>query len=272
MSNILYLSDIHLEASNISFIGDIGEDFIVIAGDLSSDLYLLEDFFLNKISKTTPIIYVLGNHEYEGRRWNDTEKLICDIVKKFKNVHLLNNNSIEIGKIKFIGSTLWTNFEETGTDTEENKKWAKNNIADLNNIFTLKSDNKYSSITADEIISKHNDAVKYLTYELKQPSDCDTKIVISHFAPSKKSKAKEYAHINSSYWSSNIENLVGLADIWIHGHTHSTFNYFISETNVLCNPRGWTRLFDMASNTTFDKNKILSIKPIKQPTPKKGFL
>ncbi|MFZ1641033.1 MAG: hypothetical protein WAV07_06250 [Candidatus Contendobacter sp.] len=38
---------------------------------------------------------------------------------------------------------------------------------------------------------------------------------------------------------SNLEDLLGPARLWIHGHTHDTFDYLVADTQVLCNPRGY---------------------------------
>lgn len=48
MKNIGLLSDLHLEGSNIDVLVNPGWDYLVIAGDLSADLSLLDRFFLIK--------------------------------------------------------------------------------------------------------------------------------------------------------------------------------------------------------------------------------
>lgn len=52
---------------------------------------------------------------------------------------------------------------------------------------------------------------------------------------------------------SNAENLIDgeRARLWIHGHTHDSFDYVVNGCRVVCNPRGYAkdgvnenRLFD----------------------------
>jgi predicted phosphodiesterase len=31
------------------------------------------------------------------------------------------------------------------------------------------------------------------------------------------------------------------ASVWIHGHTHESFDYVVNGTRVVCNPRGYLR-------------------------------
>jgi hypothetical protein len=37
--------------------------------------------------------------------------------------------------------------------------------------------------------------------------------------------------------------------LWIHGHTHESFDYVVSGTRVVCNPRGYA---PMELNAAFD--------------------
>jgi hypothetical protein len=32
---------------------------------------------------------------------------------------------------------------------------------------------------------------------------------------------------------------MGRAALWVHGHTHSSFDYLLNGTRVVCNPRGY---------------------------------
>jgi hypothetical protein len=41
---------------------------------------------------------------------------------------------------------------------------------------------------------------------------------------------------------------------WIHGHTHTHFDYKIGECRVICNPRGYPN-----ENTGFDPNFEMEI-------------
>jgi hypothetical protein len=42
---------------------------------------------------------------------------------------------------------------------------------------------------------------------------------------------------------SELESLMGAerVQLWIHGHTHSSFDYVVAGTRVVCNPRGYAR-------------------------------
>ena len=40
--------------------------------------------------------------------------------------------------------------------------------------------------------------------------------------------------------------------LWVHGHTHTSFNYTIGPTRVVCNPLGYQTAGEL--NVNFDEN------------------
>ena len=43
--------------------------------------------------------------------------------------------------------------------------------------------------------------------------------------------------------------------LWLHGHTHESFDYNIKNTRVVCNPRGYINSPDL--NKSFNKDLII---------------
>ena len=46
--------------------------------------------------------------------------------------------------------------------------------------------------------------------------------------------------------------------LWIHGHTHDSFDYFINGTRVVCNPRGYA-VDGITENAAFDVDLTVDI-------------
>lgn len=94
---------------------------------------------------------------------------------------------------------------------------------------------------------------RWLARALARPFDGPT-VVITHHAPSRRSIHPRYdgALLNASFVS-NAEHLfdAGPVDLWVHGHTHDSFDYTLGETRVICNPRGYTR-DGVCENAGFD--------------------
>lgn len=51
----------------------------------------------------------------------------------------------------------------------------------------------------------------------------------------------------------------GQADLWVHGHVHESFDYWIGRCRVVCNPRGYPGRAGQAENARFDPNYVVEI-------------
>lgn len=225
-------------------------DVLAILGDVAVDFNLLEEFFYYKVPQDIPVLFVPGNHEFEGKEYHQTLQQLQDIFQHFPNVTLLHNKAITIQNVKFIGSTLWTNFDLHNTQ-QESMAWADLTLGDFKRVRfgdTL--------LNAKQTTKLFDEAYRYLQFEIKQPHN-GPRIVLSHFAPHAKSVHPKYQNTDSSYFASDLSEFAGLVDIWIHGHTHTSFNYTDQDTLYLCNPRGNAPAFNLAGNTEFDPNTCL---------------
>ncbi len=104
------LSDIHLETGPYQLPHDLQCDVIVAAGDIGTGLQGVE--WLKTLGK--PVVYVLGNHDYWSAYENQIDMFdLIDQVRQAaanSNVHFLENESVIIGGVRFLGATLWTDF------------------------------------------------------------------------------------------------------------------------------------------------------------------
>jgi hypothetical protein len=46
--------------------------------------------------------------------------------------------------------------------------------------------------------------------------------------------------------------------LWIHGHTHDSFDYLLNGTRIVCNPRGYARS-GVNENPLFDPDLIIPV-------------
>jgi Icc-related predicted phosphoesterase len=53
-------------------------------------------------------------------------------------------------------------------------------------------------------------------------------------------KHKNNMNINGSY-ASDLSDLIldTKPSLWFHGHMHTSFDYMVGDTRILCNPRGY---------------------------------
>jgi hypothetical protein len=86
-------------------------------------------------------------------------------------------------------------------------------------------------------------------------------VVISHFAPTRLSISPAFADspINSSFVS-DLEARIRewQPALWLHGHTHGSFDYRIGKTRVICNARGYAK-GGVNENAQFDAAHVIDL-------------
>ncbi len=225
--NIQIISDIHLEFGNFE-LPDKNCDVLIAAGDIGVGIDGLEWL----MTLNMPVIYVAGNHEYWGYEIND----LCgelDVISKGSNVHYLEKKSVVIKGTRFLGCTLWTDFNE-GKDEGA-----------MEELLSIMNDFRYivignSCITPKDFIKMNHISKKWLEKELAKPHDGPT-IVVTHHAPTLKSWASDPEDFLRYAYCNQLEPMLKdqEIDLWVHGHIHHASDYTKHGTRVICNPRGY---------------------------------
>ena len=225
------LSDLHIEYADFS-IPKTDADVIVLAGDIGVGLGGLEWLQGQNIQK--PVIYVPGNHEYYHHDLSVIENLRESAAA---NVHILDNNLIEIAGVRFLGSTLWTDFDYFGeADRFFALQNARKNMADFEVIM-----NKGRAFCPEDSIALHQQARGWLKCMLAETFTGKT-VVVTHHAPSSGSVHPRYArNLLTPAFVSSLEHMMegSRTAVWVHGHMHDAFDYEVYGTRVICNPRGY---------------------------------
>jgi len=249
---IQIVSDLHLEwgtSDRVFCTKDICGDMLVFAGDSHGNaekLYNYVKFF----AKEVPCILVLGNHEYYG---TDLKKGL-DKYKKWlhkpeENIFLLENETIVFNHIAISGATLWTDFEPLLCRPHD----LEDRIAD----FSLIKKGK-EVLTIPDVKSLFVESVKAFTRNMNLHAD-KKHVVVTHHAPSHKSVFREFigSFLNPAFVS-NLEWFIAKQNpvLWIHGHVHSSHDYTIGNTRVVCNPFGY---FMNEENPDFKKDFVIEI-------------
>jgi len=252
-------SDIHLENYVAGQpLPDLGRgDILVLAGDIlcarhfKTDGYLhtLYDTFLNDCSKNfNQVLYVLGNHSFYGYNYEGTIKTIRENLPD--NFHLLDNDTVKIGDWNFVGFTLWTNFRNGNPiemmDAEQY----------MNDYKVIRIGSNYRKLRAQDTLNFHLESRDYLLKQLETLKE--NVFVISHHAPSYRSVADKFktSSCNSAYCS-DLDALIMIhpqIKYFVHGHTHTPFDYMIEGCRVICNPMGYPD-----ESTGFDPHLFVTI-------------
>lgn len=245
---------------------DDSESTLVLAGDTGTFKdypSTLKPILVHLSKRFKHIVVINGNHEFYGTVgiWEDP-KGFWKGKKLPTNVHYLHNECMIIDDVVFVGSTLWTNFLNSDPVSMYT---ASKNMNDFRLIKTgyRRQEGTYinsctSPLRPEETVVRHEESVEFI-------KDCLgifeglKKVVVSHHAPSFLSVADCYQGdtLNAAY-ASSLEELILDSDInlWVHGHTHVSFDYNIGETRVICNPFGYLQ---QEQNPRFNGNLIVEV-------------
>lgn len=230
---IQVISDLHREFgfTDINF-GTA--DILILAGD--TDVGTKGISWIKSCQLSIPIIYVLGNHEYYRGSY---PKTLFKIKKEAgdSNIHVLENEFIDINNIRFHGTTLWTDFSLFG----DPRTYGAMCQEKMNDYRRIRKDPSYSKLRSVDTFQMHQRARAWLTQSLENSMD-QNNIVVTHHAPSPRSIP--YGHQNdpiSSAYASDLETLILRYQpmYWIHGHIHTPTRYAIGSTEIICNPYGY---------------------------------
>jgi hypothetical protein len=201
-----------------------------------------------------PIVMVMGNHEYY-RRCVPEELSIARAQAPLYGVHLLENEMVVLNGIRFIGTTLWTDYRFYGpVNVPLAMRAASQGLNDHKRIAWSKR--PWARFRPAEALLLHSRSRTFLETTLKTKHAGST-VVITHHAPHPRSLHPQYANdLLSAAYVSDLEDLIlaGAPDLWVHGHVHTSFDYTVGTTRMLCNPHGYGH-----ENPAFDPALIVEV-------------
>jgi len=227
-------SDIHAEFAEFEP-PKVDADVVVIAGDLHVGREGRK--WIRRYISDRPVIYVLGNHEFYRHAFPD---LIGELRRETEgsNIHLLENESVEINGFSFLGCTLWSDFRITGDELMA-KAIADRAMNDYGLIAKGSSPN--AILSPDDTANAHYASLAWLKRQVASRDPTKT-VIVTHHGPSRKSIP--HWHAGSPLNGAFVSDLEGFilearVPLWIHGHTHFCVDYKIGQTRVLANQRGY---------------------------------
>ncbi len=252
------LSDLHLELSQYQPApAAYSADVVVLAGDIwkkDYGMYMARSMFPDQ-----QIVMILGNHEHYGQEIHQNIAKIRAAAAEL-GIHLLENDKVIIQGTRFLGCTLWTDFELFGSD--QHKSCLLHAQQYLNDFRRIRN-GEWDFNPADSI-AIHKESLQWLKSKLNESFDGPT-IVVTHHGPCWKSVAPRYQNdLLSACFSSRLDHLMdgNKVELWCHGHTHDSFNYSINGTCVITNPRGYNRsgIEGNQENARFNPNLIIEVR------------
>lgn len=267
MTKIRILSDAHSEFFRPLILGGnggfvlkpAGEDIIVLAGDIGIETEGAK-WALAQDTGDTPIVMVAGNHEfYQSKGHHQTIQSTYADLRKIAGdsngkLTFLQNETAVIKGVRFVGCTFWTDFCLNGLPNRAGSMWAAGRgMNDYNLIYT-----ESGRARPEFMAAQHELSLAYIESVLNEEFDGPT-VVITHMAPSGQSIAEGYrnSQLNPAYASDHEQFILAYQpELWIHGHTHTSFDYQIGKTRIVCNPLGY---WAYDTNPDFNPDLIVPI-------------
>jgi hypothetical protein len=258
---IQLFSDLHLERSpdfQPQVAADV--DVVVLAGDIGSyqagSRLDCADFGLERFSPLRPgatcstVLYVPGNHEFDALEFDETYTRLRDICERL-GITWLEREIVTLGPVRFVGTTLWTDFEAlVGTADSMTKQMQSRTKAFraanyyLSKNTTLK---RGEPLLAEGIREMSLECQAWLRDALSVPFD-GTTVAVTHFAPSLLSADPRYGLTpGTSGFCNALDDLFPFAQVWMHGHLHCMNDYIVEgrkdgrswSCRVVANPLGY---------------------------------
>lgn len=255
-TRIAPISDVHSE-----FLRSPGEDHIgwftnqivdedskhtilVVAGDLDTPCRNVAPWIESFCSKFKHVIAVAGNHEHYNSCIHIGAMEVYESTKHIKNFSFLENDSVIVDGVQFIGCTLWSNCE---------------NILHMGHAlgdYSVISGGDGKPIKPQDTLSLHRESVGYLYHELNK-SPGHKRVVVTHHMPSYAAVTPQFrgSRLNP-FFTSDLNALIemGRPDLWLFGHTHSSVDMTLYDTRLVCNPYGYN-----GENTEFNPKLTIEI-------------
>jgi len=267
---IQLLSDLHLESNpHFSATPTTGADVLVLAGDIGSyqsgsklTALNIPDFGLGRFSPLpvaeggagwpVPVFFLPGNHEYDGLDFDEAHLRLREACERLGMVWL-ERETVVLAGVRFIGCTLWTDFDALADinpqvnpqadslltqqlQAREKAFRAANFYLNKNHSFRHGQPMLANAVREEGLKSQH-----WLRRALAETFDGPT-VVVTHFAPSLLSADPRYGlNAGTAGFCNGLDELLGSARLWLHGHLHCPADYVKDGCRVMANPLGYAR-------------------------------
>lgn len=237
-----------------------GIDTIVIAGDISNDIWTTCNWLVEAKSRFSNVLWVAGNHDFYNQghhrtrlvpdrkfaeNWpnpRDVEEMLHHYEKwsTAHNIHFLNRKTVKIKDITFVGTTGWHDylagepfsFDEQvkawyNTLSDTTIRWQKDQTA-ANHLYPLTAANA-DAVWLNEAVSDVN---------------CPM-VVVTHHLPHRRLRWEmphdvHWTQLHGSFVNTLCESINSQhIKMWCYGHTHQRKMIDINGITYVCNSRGY---------------------------------
>jgi hypothetical protein len=253
------LSDLHLETEAFDPEPAPGAELLVLAGDIDSGWTGLQRF----AGWPVPVLFVAGNHEFDGRDFDAAWAALRTRCEQL-GLRLLQRESVVLTgadgrRVRFVGATRWSDFDLFGQAGRERAQRAAAYFMRLMGASRHQRPFDAEAMRAEGLACR-----AWLESELPRPRQdrWDSTVVITHFAPSLRSADPRFgSQPGTASFCNADDDLIGHADVWLHGHLHCRHDYRVPRagrlpSRVVCQARGLAR---KGEDQGFDPQRLFEV-------------
>jgi Calcineurin-like phosphoesterase len=217
-----------------------------------------------------PVLFVPGNHEYDALDIDQAHRRLRATCERLGIVWLERETRVLNG-VRFVGTTLWSDFEALGgvmpkpvkttraprqgarsafvapaaaslaTDPLTHRLRQREKAFRAANFYLTKMAGQRHGrlFDAEAMRALALDCQHWLRNALDQPFDGRT-VVVTHFAPTLHSADPRYGlSPGTAGFCNGLDELLPLADLWLHGHLHCPTDVQVGRCRIVANPLGY---------------------------------
>jgi Icc-related predicted phosphoesterase len=250
---IALLSDLHLSLHPLPQ-PRTEADVVVLAGDLGRPAAAIEWAGAFDV----PTLFVAGNHEFYGSDLASVTAALRALAAGTR-VRVLEREAWQRRGVRFLGCTLWSDhrLHATPEERELGRQQALAFVRDFSRIAASPDGTCFTPELSRELFDA---SVAWLEARFAEAHAGPT-VVVTHFAPSRLSIHPRFegSPINACFVSDLADRIARWQPaLWLHGHTHDSFDYRLGATRVVCNPRGYAP-GGVVENACFDPQLVLEV-------------
>lgn len=236
---IALISDVHLEFGPYEINNEQNAEVLILAGDITTarDIHDHMGFFAHCAEQFSSVIYIPGNHEYYGGDFNDLHERFRTKLSAFPNILFMDRDKLFVDDVTFLAGTMWTDADRKNPVTMQILEGVFNDFHSIKNF------------SASTMVAENDAFLDFLRdymIEYRKQQLNNKVVVVTHHAPSFESVHEKYRNpkdwaYNFGFASYHEEVILDFPEIkvWVHGHMHDPFDYYLGDTRVICNPRGY---------------------------------
>jgi predicted phosphohydrolase len=241
------------------------ESILILAGDLWTDNLPFKvtadgrSWISNVAKRFEHVIVVLGNHDYWGLSLQSAVRKARKHCAALPNVTLLERDTLVHSGVKFLGGTLWTDFNRSPIIAEHIAKTMGNDFRHI----TYGDTRVRRRVRHTDFFDLHRQTAKYIFTNCKADEPGQKVVIVTHMTPHYESLDTARRADDTDYWyfsnlTESMQTHCKDVCLWVHGHVHQPKRYNPAYGMwVMSNPRGY-EVID-GNGEGYEPNNLLEI-------------